>query len=197
MVRTQLEKIIPKYLGIPYFINTPANPRQKLSVQVGKGNWKQIKNYTRQLARQQKVKLTTPRQTYNFQKKNHIGIDCSGLAYHLLNYLYHQLYHSSIRPHLVGSQGKTGPRRLSAHLLTSPPNAQPISPNRLQPGDLIRMRNGKHVLVVYKKAKNKIYYIHSSPQSRGVRLGSFTRLPPSASAWRLVCLTSPPPVPRT
>ncbi|MBU3935329.1 hypothetical protein KJ909_01520 [Patescibacteria group bacterium] len=176
MDRIKLEKSlvgeISHYRNLPYFINTPQNPLQKLSVQVGKGNWRQIQKYTASLAKKQKVKLT-PQNTYAFQKKNKIGLDCSALAYHLLDFLYQKKHHRSIKPYLIGTNGKTGPRRLSANLLTSPPNA--IVTKNPQPGNLIRQKNGHHLLFIYKVSPDKIYYVHSSRQSRGVKLGNIKK----------------------
>lgn len=196
----QLKKEINRYLGIPYFINTPQNPRQMLAVQVAKGDWRQIKKYTQKIAQEKGLNFNnfTPLQRYRFQKKHHIGIDCSGLAYHLLDFLHQTKYHQSIRSHLIGTQGKTGPRRLSAHLLTSPPNALLIANRqKIQAGDLIRTKKGKHLLFIYKKTKTKIYCIQSSRWGRGVKLDSLAKLPPSATLHRLKCLTSLPPIPGT
>lgn len=176
MDRIKLEKDLTEeishYLGLPYFINTPQNPLQKLSVQVGKGNWRQIQKYTQNLAKKQKIKLT-PQNTYAFQKKNHIGLDCSALAYHLLDFLYQKKHRRSIKPYLLGTEGKTGPRRLSANLLTSSPNA--IITKNPKPGDLIRQKNGHHVLFIYKVTPDKIYYVHSSRQSRKVKLDNIKK----------------------
>jgi len=207
MDRTKLAKKFKKeitlYLGIPYFINTPQNPYQKLNAQVGKGNRQQIKKYSQRVAQKENINFDTltPLQRYRFQKKHHIGIDCSGLAYHLVvDFLYKTKYNQSIRPHLVGTQNKDGPRKISAHLLTSPPNATPVTDRqKTQIGDLLRTNKGKHVLIIYKKTKNKIYYIHSSPRHRGVRTGIITisKFPPDHKVFRLKCLTSLPPVPGT
>ena len=186
----KLQTEIKHYLDIPYFINSPSNPHQKHTWQVGKGNWRQIKKYTQTIATQKKVNLShlNKQQFYNFQKKHHIGIDCSGLTYHLLDFIYHINYHHSIRSCLIGTENKTGPRRLSAHLLTSPPNAIPVTnKNNIQIGDLIRSDHGQHVMFIYKISKDKLFYIHSRRQNRKVCINTTTKY---SSVYRLQCLTS-------
>lgn len=168
-LKKELEAEIKNYLGLPYFANSKDNPNQRLAVQVGKGNWQQIKKYTAALAKKQKINLSklNPQQLYNFQKKNHIGLDCSGLAYHLSDKLYQLKFKKTIRPHLIGTENKTGPRRISSNLLTSPKNAIPVkSFDQIQTGDLIRSDLGRHVLFVIKKINNKIYYVHSSKKTK-------------------------------
>lgn len=192
-LKQQLQREVKHYLGIPYFINFIANPHQKHDWQVGKGNWRQIQKYTRTIASQKKIDLSklNRQQLYNFQKKHNIGIDCSGLAYHLSDFLCRLKNNTPIRPHLIGTQGKTGPRRLSADLLTSPPNAIPVRDwADIQIGDLIRTDKGKHVMFIYKKTKNKIFYIHSRRQNRKVKTGVLTKSNP-LSLFRLRYLTSP------
>ena len=180
MDRSKLKKLllaeVNHYLGLPYFINSAKNPHQRLAVQVGKGNWRQIEKYTK------KLKPDSSQNLYNFQKKNKIGIDCSGLVYHLLDFLYQQTHHQSIRSKLIGTDGKTGPRRLSANLLTSPPNAISISPDQVvQTGDLIRSQNGHHIMLVVDKTIKGLKVVDCSRRSRGVKI-SFLSLPLSSSS---------------
>jgi hypothetical protein len=170
---------IGPYLGIPYFINTPKNKDQDSDAKVGKGNFKQIAKLTIDVAKSSGTDLSnaTPQQIYQFQKKHHIGIDCSGLAYHLLNTLSVYLFNKDLDSILIGTDNKKGVRRLSAHLLTSPPNAVEIKDYQsIQTGDLIRMKQGKHLMFIIEKNGHKINYIHNSQQTkkRGVHLGQIT-----------------------
>lgn len=148
MVRDELNK----YLGIPYFSNTAHINGD--NVLVGKGTAKEIALKTVELANEQNLKLLdlTPQQIYNFQKKNHLGIDCSGLVCHLLNL-------------------PVDVRKTSADMLTSAPLSSPVA--NPQPNDLIRQKNGKHVLLIIDVAGDIIHYVHSSREGRGVRLGEF------------------------
>jgi len=146
MVRDKLNE----YLGIPYFINTGKHkvlsPNNAL---VGKGTAKEIALQTIEFANLQKIDLLkfSHQQIYNFQKKNHLGIDCSGLVCHLLEL-------------------KVDVRKTSADMLTSMPLSKPVK--KLQAGDLIRQKDGHHVLLVLENNKNIITFIHSSFSYYGV-----------------------------
>ena len=180
----QLKLEITKYLGVPYFINNPRIPSSPINAFVGKGTSQEIAQATISTAQKLKINLVRMgnRQIYNFQKKNHIGIDCSGLAYHLENFIYQYKTGKSLDDCLIGTEGKSGVRRLSADLLTSPPNASSINDySQIKTGDLIRIDQGNHVIIVIEKIGNKIYYVHSSDRTlnRGVHLGSVTITDPT------------------
>jgi hypothetical protein len=172
----QLTKEFTRYLGIPYYINRPGQFQQN-NVYAGKGNIQQIIDETKRLAKQQGLDYQhlSAKQIYLLQKKHHIGIDCSGLAYHLADFYHQLLFDNSIEPYLVGTDNKRGVRRLSAHLLTSPPNSLPISSySSIRPLDFIRLRQGRHVAVIVGFSNNLITYLHNSRHTkiRGVHLAT-------------------------
>lgn len=181
MARFKLSTVLPeitKYIGIPYYVNSARNSLQQEAVLVGKGTAHEIALKTIEYANQDKVDLRqlSPPQIYAFQKKHRLGIDCSGLAFHLLELLYPQIGNT-----LVGSDNRRGVRRLSANLLTSFPNAVPIPPDaQPQLGDLIRFDSGKHVLFIVEADKKHIHYLHSSQRTkiRGVHFGQITLASP-------------------
>jgi hypothetical protein len=82
-----------------------------------------------------------------------IGIDCSGLVCQLLQLPYN-------------------PRKTNADMLTSPPLSHQISLSEVKSGDLIRQKNGHHVVIIIKKNKESIDYIHSSRKTKGVVIGT-------------------------
>jgi hypothetical protein len=187
MARVELSNILKAslypYLGIPYYKNSLKHLGPKDNAHVGKGTATEIAQATIATASEQKIDLLgfTPKQMYQFQKKNHLGIDCSGLVYHLLNQLYQHLFDQDIEPHLIGTEGKTGPRRVSANLLTSPANSFPVqSYDDIKTGDLIRLDRGHHVILIIEKVGQVISYVHSSDrtQIRGVHLGTITLIHP-------------------
>lgn len=138
------------YLGLPYFSNVGKHQvMSRNNALVGKGNAKEIALQTIEFANIQKINLLklSPQQIYNFQKKNHLGIDCSGLICHLLDLKYDV-------------------RKTSADMLTSSPISKQIK--TLKPNDLIRQKNGKHVLLVLSVVKDLVTYIHSSQSHHGV-----------------------------
>lgn len=146
MVRDKLNE----YLGLPYFINI--GKHKVLSANnalIGKGTAKEIALQTIEYANIQKIDLLklNNRQIHNFQKKNHLGIDCSGLICNLLELKYDV-------------------RKTSADMLTSLPISKPVK--KLQPNDLIRQKDGKHALLVLDVNKDLITYTHSSRDTFGV-----------------------------
>ena len=132
----------------------------------GKGHWKDIKKETQKIAASQKINLKklTSKQLYQFQKKHKIGIDCSGLATQLL------IFYGRI----LGKKVNLNPRKTSADMLTSTPLATKITDDSLiQTGDLIRQKNGHHVLFIIEKNGKTINYVDSSFWGRGVKYGQF------------------------
>jgi len=162
MVRTkltQLKEEIEHYIGLPYSKNVLKNGKIiKEQFLGGKGNCRQIATETIRLAQKQNVDLVklTNQEFYNFQKKNHLGIDCSGLACQLLNFYL---------------KTDLNPRRTSANMLTSSLISKEIAPNEIKTGDLVRQKNGGHVLFIIEKQGNIINYVDSSISGRGVKYG--------------------------
>jgi hypothetical protein len=157
MVRVKLNELkqeITKYIGIPYFSNIHHLAAD--NILVGKGTTKEIALKTVEYANSENVKLLefSPQQIYNFQKKHGLGIDCSGLVCHLLNFY---------------QNANLDVRKTSADMLTSAPISKLVSD--IQTGDLIRQQNGHHVLFVIEKIGQKIIYVDSSLSGRGVRYG--------------------------
>ncbi|HOZ80619.1 MAG TPA: NlpC/P60 family protein [Candidatus Woesebacteria bacterium] len=156
---TELKQEISKYIGIPYFMNTGkhknSSPEASL---VGKGNAKEIALKTVELANQEGVKILEldSNQIYRFQKKHHLGIDCSGLCCQLLNFYF---------------DAQLNVRRTNANMLTSSPLSKKVNINDVKTGDLIRQKRGHHVLFVIEKIDQQIIYVHSSLSNHGVHYG--------------------------
>jgi hypothetical protein len=155
----ELRQEILKYIGVPYHKNIPKIISLDNSL-LGKGNAKEIALKTIELANKNNLKILdlSPKQIYNFQKKNKIGIDCSGLACHLLNFYFNT---------------KLDVRKTSSDMLTSVPLSKRIDINDIQTADLVRQKNGHHLLFVIEKIGDKIIYVDSSLKGRGVRYGEF------------------------
>jgi len=173
MARSNLDKLkyyIDKYIGLPYWSNRLENGIiVEKGPYSGKGSYKQIK----------KISPTNlkPIDIYRYQKKHKIGIDCSGLVYHLLNFWYKLHTHSSIKTKIIGREGKLGPRRVNVQMLSNPQNSIKINDlSDIKTADLIVLNGQKHVLFIIEKIKNKIYYVHSSQKTKktGVHYGTIT-----------------------
>jgi len=170
MVRTQLNKLkqeINHYLGLPYMINILRNHKVIKERFLGaKGTWQQIELETQKIAQQEKIdlKIFTPKQLYNFQKKHHLGVDCSGLTSNLL------IFYAN----LINKKINLNVRHTSADLLTSNKFSKEIkNPNNIQTGDLIRQKKGHHILFIIEKKDTTIFYVESSLKNRKVSLGQF------------------------
>lgn len=153
------------YLNLPYMINVLRDGKIiKERFLGGKGNWKDIQNEIKRISKEEKINLNklTPKQLYNFQKKHKIGIDCSGLASQLL------IFYGT----LVNKKVILNPRKTSADMLTSTTLSQKITDfDLIQSADLVRQKNGKHVLFIIEKRGKIIDYIDSSFDGRGVKYG--------------------------
>jgi len=123
-------KLIPKYLGIPYYSNIHHIKSNNIAL-VGKGNYRQIIQAQKEFP------------------NTRIGIDCSGLVCQILGLPYN-------------------PRRTNANMLTSAPLSHQIPISEIKSGDLIRQKNGHHVVLIIKKNKENIEYIETSRKTKKV-----------------------------
>ncbi|MEK7527752.1 MAG: hypothetical protein AAB574_01855 [Patescibacteria group bacterium] len=174
-----------KYLGLPYFSNLGRHQTSSSNnADVGKGSAKEIALRTIEIANLENIKLVnlSPIQIYNFQKKHRLGIDCSGLVCHLLNF-YFSL--------------SLNPRKTSANKLTSLPLSTTIKLGDIRTGDLIRQKNGRHVLFVINRLGDTVSYTDSRKDSRGVKTDSFSLSKPDieiGGVFRLTSLLSIPDI---
>lgn len=84
-----------------------------------------------------------------------IGIDCSGLVCQILSL-------------------PVNPRQTNANMLTSAPLSHKIDIKDARSGDLIRQKNGHHVVLIIKKDSEEIEYLESSRKARGVVKGKIS-----------------------
>lgn len=172
-----LKQEINHYLGIPYWSNKIIDNKIYLNGPFGgKGSWRQIQKITEILLKKANIdpQTVTAKQVYCLQKKHRLGIDCSGLVYHLLNYWYKIHFHKSIKRHLHGTNNKFGPRRINVASLSSNKNSIRLKNiNLAKTGDLIIMDKKRHVLFVVESKNDHIVYVHSSRRTKitGVHYG--------------------------
>lgn len=171
MARTKLIKLLlieaDQYLRLPYMSNRLKDGKIiKERFLGGKGHWQEIYKQSQKIAQKNKLdfKKLTPQQKYNLQKKNQIGIDCSGLVSQLLNF-YAKLLKKNLN---------LNPRITSAKMLTSLPLSKEISDyHYIQSGDIVKQKDGHHVLFILEKQGQNIKFIESSKEKRGVNYGQF------------------------
>lgn len=192
MVRTKLttafRAAISKYLGIPYARNEWQNGvLVKESVFGGKADWTDIEYATKCAAEAEGINYQhlTPDSKLKLQKRHKIGIDCSGLAYHLMDELDRLKGGQGILFKVSSVQkisGTYGPRVLSAAELTHPHNAVKVSKyEEIKTGDLIRHHNGTHILIITEYKNQLIKLVHSSKGTvvNGVHYGQIKIVDPS------------------
>lgn len=176
MARTKLDQLkqeIEHYVDLPYMINIIRDGHVVKERFLGaKGHWKEIEKETQKLAKKNNIDLKklNHQRLYNFQKKHKIGIDCSGLVTQLL------IFYGKI----LGKKINLSPRKTSADMLTSEPLSFKIEDiNDIQTGDLVRQKNGHHVLFIIEKNGKNISYVDSSFWGRGVKYGEADLTDPS------------------
>lgn len=188
MVGTKLDLLIKevnKYQNLPYFCNRGIHKNISTNnALVGKGSAHDIAQTTLEIANQENIKLPnlTTVQIYNFQKKHHIGIDCSGLACQLLNF-YFSL--------------SLDPRKTSANHLTSSPLSTAIKLDNIRTGDLIRQKNGRHILFIINRLGDTVTFVDSRRDGHGVKISTFFLSQPNIKIDGVYRLTSLQSIPGT
>jgi len=180
-----LEVISGKKVRIPYWRNrlSLGGLRRIQGLFGGKGTPLQIKRATVEKAEKSSTNLKklSSDQIRKFMRQKRIGLDCSGFAFQILNFLFPEFWRG-----LKMAPGKsTNPiRRFNAYALTSKENSTGIDKvKNLKPGDLISFSwQGKidHVLTVVKVSENVIVYAHSSEKTKitGPHLGKIKIVDP-------------------
>lgn len=104
----------------------------------------------------------TPDNLRKFARRERIGIDCSGFVYRVLDELlrlgYGNTGYKKLEQVFDGGINRTNAKRLTSSQFAK--RVGNIQDYKL--GDMIRLRNGKHIAVITGKSKNKILYAHAS-----------------------------------
>lgn len=206
----QAMQIIDSYLHLPiahtgvrcpYFNNRHSNVHGGLRALVGKGSVEDITEEVTILSLKERIKLSelSAEGLTRFLVDHHIGIDCSGLVYYILDAEIAARGHGSIQKHLVLPRTKNPLRILirKCRFVTSvntrtfarDDNSHTVSLKDIAPGDLIILLDtGKehdrdHLLIVHDVEKEQdaprvIHYTHAfqwrtdGKYGHGVRQGA-------------------------
>ncbi len=206
------QKVITDYLSLPfknltgvnapYFNNKKSEVHGGLRVLVGKGSPADIVEEALIISLRDKLDLSkmTAEEMKKFLVDNHIGIDCSGLAYYVLDAELRARGKGGLKKFLKFPNVKNPLRKLLTKLRTAENtnvkvfandmNSFVIELKDIQPGDIITMLgSGKnhdrdHMLIVEKVSMNNeqltIGYVHSlewrtdGRYNHGVRQGTIT-----------------------
>jgi len=166
-------KVYGKKVIIPYWMNKLV--KEIYGPYGGKGIPQEILKATIEAAKSEKINLRnlSSKEIYAFMKKNRIGLDCSGFAYQILNFLDHQKGGDGIENSVVGVDG-AGIRKTDADALTNNINTLSVATySQIKTGDLLRLDGGGHVAVIVKNSENEIVYAHISGKTKieGPHLG--------------------------
>jgi len=181
-------KLINQYLNLkfngknvitPYFNNRRQKVHGALRVLVGKGSVEDIKEELKILSLREKIDLRnfSKEEITKFIVNNNIGIDCSGLAYYILDTELKAQEKKSLKKHLKFPDIKNPLRKLIIKLrpvencgvknLADDENSVEINLKGAEPGDMIFLLDAgarhdyNHVMLITEIDKNDIVYIHS------------------------------------
>lgn len=156
----------------PYWMNDLTNNIK--GPYSGKGTPGQITRIIRKL--NSKSNLTN-NNINNVLENNKVGIDCSGLVFHLLNSLDKEKGGSGISNKFLRNNHLPSWRaawRVNANCLTDKNYTKQVKTKDVQIGDILRLLKGKHVAMIVGVSNNEIDYVHASNYTKikGVHLAT-------------------------
>lgn len=159
-------EIIEQYRNVPYFNNKTVARRAGLRVEIGKGSPKEIYDEVKDLSVLQKIDTSSSdtQALKKFMVENNIGIDCSGLAFYILNEESISRGRGSLGRHLHFRRFLARFRPVeNIDVLTfiDDKNSKKISVKDVQVGDIITMVGNverNHILIIH-----QIEYQNSLP----------------------------------
>jgi len=166
--------VIDNYLSLPelgvpcpYYINI--NNTKGLAVEVGKGTPEEIVEEAKELAHKARVSLDA-KNALAFLAEHHLGIDCSGLAYHILDAESQARGEGKLKKHIGLSFIKKWRAATNINVQKFVENSKVVSPKDVRPGDFLPHTNkyGRdHMWLIHAVDLPNIYYTESS-QDHGV-----------------------------
>ncbi len=160
-----------KKVAVPYRINIPpaGHPARQ-----GKSSPEVILKqlYTDAEKEGFNLKTATVLEIREFMESHKLGIDCSGFAYRMLDFLVGELGMGDLQKVGFPHVGKT-----NVGILTSEKFSNRVTGlNQAQPGDLIKFNSDKdipHCVLILEKNGDEIIYAHSSDGKKlnGVHIG--------------------------
>ncbi len=172
-------KIDEMSCGIPYYNNKKTGSRISTRVQKGKGSPEEIKQEVRELLIKEGIK-NIKFDLKKFLVERNIGIDCSGLAYYILDAECQSLGKGKLKDNISFPFCKGIFRKIKCKLrpeenidvatLAHNTNSHIVPIEKIEPGDMVTiLRENKernHILIIHKvgyinNIPNIIYYTHS------------------------------------
>lgn len=160
-----------KKVPSPYRRNDPFQPDRK---KYGKSDPKSLAQDTIALAKEQNFDLNKASvdEIRQFMKENWLGIDCSGFAYWVIDYLLQRIDHDGMEKIDFPPASRTNVALLTSDLFSVPIKDLSLA----QPGDLIKFNSEEdilHCLIVLDHQGDIVTYAHSSNETNpnGVHTG--------------------------
>lgn len=163
-----------KQIPTPYRINIPPDPHPRRQ---GKSSPQDILKQLKIDALEQgfSLKSASVDQIHQFMIQNKLGIDCSGFAYRMLDYLFLKLCGKRLKSAIGSHVGNTNVQKLTSMELSE--KIEDVL--MVRPGDLVKLNSHKpipHLFVVLESVKGIIKYVHSGNGGTGtsqVQAGEF------------------------
>jgi hypothetical protein len=199
-IPAEVQKFIDKYFALdiagkkvvcPYYINLGG--MLKDPVMAGKGDPLEIEERASGIFSHIDLMDKSEDFIRTEMMDNGLGVDCSGLVYQTLNMWLRDVAQKGELKDFLPKENSFNPRKMlsrllkpqssvNADMLTSEPLSQKIDVKDVQPGDLIRTRGGKHILLItevnYDSAgkPSKITFANSAREYKrnGVRYSTIT-----------------------
>lgn len=156
-------KIVGKKVTLPYWMN-------KLEQGIygplgGKGTPEKLRELVIESAKESGLglKKMSGEEIHLFMKEKRLGLDCSGFAYQILNFLDLERGGDGLENSVIGVNGQMGISKTNADTITNADNSFPIEGyQQIKAGDMIRLNGGKHIAVITEVNDKEIIYIHIS-----------------------------------
>lgn len=169
-------------MSAPYRVNLPFQPDRR---KYGKFNPYKLARDTKQIALEQRVNLEnlSAKEIRQFMIKNQLGVDCSGFAYQMLNFLLNKLKLGNMIKNGFPKPSSTNVRILASNKFTVP--IKKVSDTMA--GDLVTFNRGAaklaHVLLILDHSGQEITYAHSTGAAKdsGVQMGKIKITNPQQS----------------
>ncbi len=215
MIKTLSQKaaaVIDQYLNfklgqatcaIPYYNNRHIKARARLRAQIGKGSPKEIFDEAESLAIFEKIEVNKldSSSLKKFLVDQNIGIDCSGLVYHILEAESESRNKGKLSKHLFSPKGIMNKIMTSLRSIENTDvvrfadnnNSKIVAIKDVEPGDFITMVGGQevkernHIIVIHKIEDQTLHYTHTvawptdGEYGHGVRQGSIHIIDPDKS----------------
>lgn len=193
----------PPYLHTPYFNNRRVKIRGGLRACIGKGTPKEIADEAGIIALKKHITISSfsAKQIRLFLNEHSLGIDCSGLVYHIIDAIRKEKKMLPLRKIILFKKTHSILRRIlralrvventSVTVFALPENSHIISARDAEPGDILiicghgKQKNEDHIMLIISTetlpdGTRALSYVHSlawredTPEQHGVRTGTIT-----------------------